>query len=54
MKNNKIKENQEQELDNIRHQIEVTKLQLELEQLKMELPIKVDKEHIAELVARRY
>jgi hypothetical protein len=36
-----IKENQEQELDNIRHQIEVTKLQLELEQLKMKLPIDV-------------
>ena len=41
MKNNMIKENQEQELDNIRHQIEVTKLQLELEQLKMKLPIDV-------------
>ena len=38
MKNNMIKENQEQELDNIRHQIEVAKLKLELEQLKMKLP----------------
>ena len=34
MKNNMIKENQEQELDRIRHEIEVTKLQLELEKLK--------------------
>jgi hypothetical protein len=33
-----IKENQEQELDNIRHEIEVAKLKLELEQLKMKLP----------------
>ena len=41
MKNNKIKENQEQELDNIRHQIEVTKLKVELEQLKMKLPIDI-------------
>ena len=41
MKNNMIKENQEQELDNIRHQIEVAKLLLELEQLKMKLPIEV-------------
>ena len=38
MKNNMIKENQEQELDNIRHEIEVTKLKLELQQLKMKLP----------------
>ena len=38
MKNNMIKENQEQELDNIRHEIEVAKLLLELEQLKMKLP----------------
>ena len=41
MKNNMIKENQEQELDNIRHEIEVAKLKLELEQLKMQLPIEV-------------
>lgn len=41
MKNNKIKENQEQELDNIRHQIEVTKLQLELEQLKMKIKLPI-------------
>lgn len=42
MKNNKIKkENQEQELDRIRHEIEVAKLKLELEQLKMQLPIEV-------------
>ena len=32
--NNMIKKNQEQELDRIRHEIEVTKLQLELEKLK--------------------
>jgi len=41
MKNNMTKENQEQELDNIRHQIEVTKLKLELEQLKMKLPLNI-------------
>ena len=42
MKNNMIKENQEQELDNIRHEIEVAKLQLELEKLKKYgLPIDV-------------
>jgi len=41
MKNNMTKENQEQELDNIRHQIEVTKLKVELEQLKMKLPIDI-------------
>ena len=39
--NNMIKAVQEQELDRIRHEIEVAKLQLELEQLKMKLPIKV-------------
>ena len=39
MKNNKIKkENQEQELNRIRHEIEVAKLKIELEQLKMKLP----------------
>lgn len=41
MKNNMIKENQEQELNRIRHEIEVAKLKLELEQLKMQLPIEV-------------
>ena len=43
MKNNMIKKKQEQELDNIRHEIEKAKLQLELEQWKRQLPIKVDK-----------
>jgi hypothetical protein len=37
-----IKENQKQELENLKHQIEVAKLQRELEQAKMWLPIKVD------------
>jgi hypothetical protein len=36
-----IKENQEQELDRIRHEIEVAKLKVELEQLKMKLPIDI-------------
>ena len=36
-----IKENQKQELNRIRHEIEVAKLKLELEQLKMLLPIEV-------------
>ena len=44
MKNNMIKENQEQELNRIRHEIEVAKLKLELEQLKMKLPIEVKQE----------
>lgn len=37
-----IKENQKQELENLKHQIEVAKLQRELEEAKMWLPIKVD------------
>lgn len=36
-----IKANQKRELDRIRHEIEVAKLKLELEQLKMQLPIEV-------------
>ena len=39
--NNMIKAAQEQELNNIKHEIEVTKLKLELQQLKMKLPIDV-------------
>ena len=41
MKNNMTKENQEQELNNIKHEIEVTRLKLELQQLKMKLPIDI-------------
>ena len=42
MKNNMIKENQEQELDRIRHEIEVAKLQLELERLnKYGVPLNI-------------
>ena len=41
-KDEETKDNQERELDRIRHEIEVAKLQLELEQLKLGIvPIKV-------------
>lgn len=36
-------EEQKKELEDIQHEIEKAKLQLELEQLKMKLPINLDK-----------
>ena len=36
-----IKQTQQQELENLKHEIEVAKLKLELEQLKIKLPIDV-------------
>ena len=46
-----IKENQKQELEDLKHQIEVAKLQRELEQHKMWLPIKVDQDKINRIIS---
>lgn len=40
----RIRANRKKEIEDLRHEIEKAKLEIELEQLKMQLPIKVDKQ----------